>query len=356
MIGAAEDAGRQPDSAVAAAQMEKAAQAGFNTIRLTQMWTTGEQMLNTTDQAALGAALKAARAQDIRVILSIYPTGSSVTPTSAETRAQFAAFVADIARRFPGLNDFIVGNEPNINRFWMPQFGANGEDVAAGAYEQLLADTYDALKRVRAHATVYGGALAPRGSDKPNTGRDTHSPTTFIADLGAAYKSSGRTQPIMDAFTIHPYPETASTGAALAHPHSASIGLADHAKLVRLLGAAFDGTGQEGSSLPVLYDEFGVETAIPAAKVSAYTGTEPATTHPVDEQSQARIYAQALDAVACQRNVLGLLLFHVTDEAALTGWQSGEFYADGSPKSSLEPVRTAVRRAEVTKPAGCHAG
>jgi hypothetical protein len=345
MIGAAEDAGRQPDSAVAEAQMEKAAQTGFNTIRLTQMWTTGERMLNATDQAALENALKAARARDIRVILSIYPTGSSVTPTSAETRAQFAAFVSDIAQRFPDLDDFIVGNEPNINRFWMPQFGATGDDVAAAAYEQLLAATYDAVKQVRAHATVYGGALAPRGSDKPDTGRDTHSPTTFIADLGTAYKSSGRTRPIMDAFTIHPYPETSSTGATLAHPHSTSIGLADHAKLVRLLGAAFDGTGQEGSHLPVLYDEFGVETAVPAGKAGAYTGTEPQTTHPVDERAQARIYAQALDEAACQRNVLGLLLFHVTDEAALTGWQSGEFYADGSPKTSLEPVRVAVGRA-----------
>jgi hypothetical protein len=356
MIGAAEDAGRQPDYAVAQAQMEKASQAGFNTIRLTQMWTTGEQTLNATDRVALGNALKAAKARDIRVILSIYPTGSSVTPTSTETRAQFAAFVADIAQRFPDLNDFIVGNEPNINRFWLPQFGANGEDVAAQAYEQLLAATYDAVKRVRAHATVYGGALAPRGSDKPSTGRDTHSPTTFIADLGAAYKASGRTQPIMDAFTIHPYPETSSTGAALAHPHTTSIGLADHAKLVRLLGAAFDGTGQEGSSLPVLYDEFGVETAIPAAKAGGYTGTEPATTHPVDERTQARIYAQALATAACQRNVLGLLLFHVQDEAALTGWQSGEFYADGTPKSSLAPVRVAVRRAQATRPTGCHAG
>jgi hypothetical protein len=345
MIGAAEDASRQPDYAVAQAQTEKAAQIGFNTIRLSQMWTTGEQTLNAPDHTALGNALKAAKARDIRVILSIYPTGSSVTPTSAETRAQFAAFVTDIARRFPELNDFTVGNEPNINRFWLPQFGANGEDVAAQAYEQLLAATYDAVKKVRAHAIVYGGALAPRGSDQPNTGRDTHSPTTFIADLGASYKSSGRTQPIMDAFTIHPYPETASTGAALAHPHSTAIGLADHAKLVRLLGAAFDGTGQKGSSLPVLYDEFGVETAIPAAKAGAYTGTEPATTHPVDEQTQARIYAQALGIAACQRNVLGLLLFHVTDEAALTGWQSGEFYADGSRKSSLEPVRAAVERA-----------
>ena len=225
MIGAAEDAARQPDAAVASARMDEASRVGFNTIRLTQMWTTGERALNTTDQAALDNAIKAAKAHDIRLVLSIYPVGSSVTPLTPQARADFAAFAADIARRYPDLRDFIVGNEPNINRFWLPQFGAEGEDVAATAYEQLLATTYDALKHVAPHATVYGGALAPRGSDKPNTGRDTHSPTAFIADLGAAYKASGRSLPIMDAFAFHPYPETAGTGALLAHPHTPRSGL-----------------------------------------------------------------------------------------------------------------------------------
>ena len=355
MFGAAEDAGRQQDAAVAESQMAKASRAGFNTIRLTQMWTTGERTLSAGDATAFGNALTAAKANDIRIVLSIYPVGSSVTPTDAVARADFTAFAADIARRFPALRDVIVGNEPNINRFWLPQFGPNGEDVAAAAYELLLAATYDALKRVDRGLIVYGGALAPRGSDRPSTGRDTHSPTAFIADLGAAYKATGRSEPIMDALAIHPYPETSTTGAGLAHPRTTSIGLADHAKLVGLLAAAFDGTGQKGSTLPVLYDEFGVETAIPAAKAGSYSGVEPATTHPADEATQARIYADALAAAACQKNVLGLLLFHVQDEPLLAGWQSGVFYADGSPKSSLAPVRAAVERAQETERGTCAA-
>jgi hypothetical protein len=356
MVGAAEDAGRQADYFLAKAQMDEARRVDFNTIRLDQTWTTGERVLDQSDAATLGNAIKAARADGIRVVLSIYPIGSSVTPTTAEARSDFAAFGAAIAQRYPYVHDFIVGNEPNVNRFWLPQFGPGGEDVAAPAYEQLLAATFDALKRVRRHATVYGGALAPRGDDRPNTGRDTHSPTTFIADLGTAYRSSGRTLPIMNAFTIHPYPETSATGASLAHPHTTGIGLADHAKLVRLLGSAFDGTAQDGSTLPILYDEFGVETAIPAAKAALYTGTEPATTHPVDELTQARIYASALQFASCQENVLGFLLFHVQDEPDLAGWQSGEFYADGSPKGSLSAVQAAARAAQKDHPAVCARG
>jgi hypothetical protein len=307
----------------------------------------GQTELGPNDQILLANAVAAAEYAGIRVVLSLYPYGSSVTPLTDEDRANFAAFCVDVANRFPLVHDFIIGNEPNLNRFWLPQFGPSGEDVAAPAYEQLLAVTYDALKQVRPHSTIYGGALAPRGVDKPGTGRDTHSPTAFISDLGAAYKASGREVPIMDAFAFHPYPETSSTGPSFAHPNGTSIGLADYPKLVALLGAAFDGTAQHGSALPILYDEFGIETTIPAAKALLYTGSEPATTKPVDEATQAQMYTQAMQMAFCQKTVMGLFLFHVQDEAALSAWQSGEYYVDGTPKSSLPIVAAsaaAVRR------------
>jgi hypothetical protein len=240
------------------------------------------------------------------------------------------------------VHDFIVGNEPNLNRFWLPQFNPDGTDAAAPAYEQFLATAYDALKAVRPRSTIYGGALAPRGVDKPNTGRDTHSPTAFITDLGAAYRASGRELPIMDAFAFHPYPETSTTGPNVPHPNGTSIGLADYSRLVGLLGAAFDGTSQRGSTLPLLYDEFGIETQIPPAKAPLYIGTEPATTRPVSEALQAQYYLQAMQMTFCQPTVLGLMLFHVQDEPDLSAWQSGEYYVDGTPKTSLLPVRRAA--------------
>ena len=39
----------------------------------------------------------------------------------------------------------MIGNEPNLNLFWRPQFGPRGVDSAARTYELLLARTYDAL-------------------------------------------------------------------------------------------------------------------------------------------------------------------------------------------------------------------
>jgi hypothetical protein len=342
IVGAAEDVAKTPDYNFAKASMDEAKLAGLDTIRITQTWTRRQTKVGPQEQIVLGNAISAAQFTGIRVVLSLYPFGSSVTPLTDEDRADFASFVTDIATRYPFVHDFIIGNEPNLNRFWLPQFNADGSDAAAPAYEQLLASAYDALKLVRPHSTVYGGALAPRGVDKPNTGRDTHSPTAFIADLGAAYRASGRLVPIMDAFAFHPYPESSSTGPEFPHPLGTAIGLADYQKLVGLLGTAFDGTAQHGSTLPILYDEFGIETQLPSSKAPLYVGREPATTKPVDEPTQALMYARAMQMTFCQPNVLGLLLFHVQDEPDLSTWQSGLYYVDGTAKTSLAAVRAAA--------------
>jgi hypothetical protein len=146
----------------------------------------------------------------------------------------------------------------------------------------------------------------------------------------------------MDAFAFHPYGDNSSQPPSFQHPSSTSIGLGDYDKLVALLGGAFDGTGQLGSTLPIVYDEYGVETQVPAGKAAFYSGREPATTKPVDPTTQGQYYAQAIALTFCQPTVRGLFLFHSVDETDLDRWQSGLFYADGTPKASLGPTRTAV--------------
>lgn len=271
-------------------------------------------------------------------VLAVYQLSSS-TPLSAGDRQAFAAYAAALARALPDVHDVIVGNEPNLNLFWLPQFDSSGGDAAAPAYERLLAQAYDALKAVSPNLDVIGGGLAPHGGDDPTSSRPTHSPTAFIADLGAAYRASGRTKPIMDAFSMHVYGESPRVPPTLAHPRTTSIGIADYGKLVRLLGRAFDGTAQAGSKLPIVYGEYGVETTVPAAKAGSYTGHE--VVHTVDTATQARYYAKAIALAACQPNVRMLFLFHVIDESRLEGLQSGLYWADGTPKPSARAVRQA---------------
>ena len=275
-------------------------------------------------------------ARDTRIFLAVYQPGSRTTPLTPEDRTDFAAYVTAVMRSAPEIRDLIVGNEPNLNRFWMPQFDASGGDVAAPAYLALLIEVYDAVKRADPDMTVWGGALAPRGIDRPGTGRDTHSPSTFIRDLGTALRASGRTEPPLDGFAFHPYPVSSSIPPDRpTDPRSTSILMADYEEKLRpLLDEAF------GPGLPVLYSELGVETRIPPAKASLYKGAE--VGDPVDEAIQADYYRRAIELATCQADVAGLLLFHSHDEPALPGFQSGVYYVDGSKKSSFEPVRDAA--------------
>ena len=289
-IGATEDIVKQPTLVAAKAQMDKLKLAGLRGVRMTQEWAPGQTEPGGADFDALKNAVAAAQLDGVQVILSVTNHGSRTTPLSDQDQSDFTTYAANVARALPYVREYVVGNEPNLNRYWLPQFGLDGSDVAAPAYESLLAKTYDALKAVSPKITVLGGAVSPRGIDRPNTGRDTHSPTAFITDMGAAYKASGRTTPIMDEFAFHPYGDNSSQPPDFQHPSSTSIGLGDYGKLVALLGAAFDGTAQPGSTLPIVYDEYGVETD-------------------------------------------------------LDRWQSGLYYADGTPKTSLAPTRAAVQEA-----------
>jgi hypothetical protein len=81
---------------------------------------------------------------------------------------------------------------------------------------------------------------------------------------------------------------------------------------------------------------------VPEEKAPLYAGAELRTTRPVDETAQAAAYTQALKLAYCQSNVAGVLLFHARDEPGLAGWQSGLYYADGTPKESLGLVRETM--------------
>jgi hypothetical protein len=343
-VGAVEDDVRVSSTVEAETRMALFRAAGFRSVRVTSLWLPGQTRPTDSELGVLENVAEAASRNGVRVYVTVMHPGSRTTPLTDEARGEFAANAAAIAREVPSVRHVIVGNEPNLNRFWLPQFAADGSSVSAAAYLQLLERTYDALKAVSPSVRVYGGAVSPRGSDRPGGTRPTHSPTKFIQDLGIAYRASGRDRPVMDGFAIHPYGDNSSQPPATAHPNTTSIGMGDYDKLVALLAQAFDGTAQPGSSLPILYGEFGIESQIPDAKTGLYTGDEPAVTQPVSEATQAAYYRQALALAFCQPTVEGMLIFLSRDERARAGWQSGVHYVDGTAKGSLARVTEALDR------------
>ncbi len=328
-----------------------------DTARVTVTWERNQTAIDPGLLSDLRNGIAAARAAGSDVYLDAYPADSSQTPRTAVEQTRFANWLAGVVKRLPGLRHLIVGNEPNLNLFWSPQFGPAGQDLAAVGYERMLAHTYDAVKRAAPRIEVVGGTLAHSGTNKRGTGRDTHSPARFILDLGTAYRASHRTKPIMDAFSYHPYMERSDLPPTFRHnPLANTVTIADYGKLISLLQRAFGGTKQKGQTLPLVYDEFGVEAKIPPARASLYTGTEPATTHPVGEAVQARYYADGFRLAACQPTVRTLMVFRLIDQPALGDWQSGVYYADRqTPKSSRAAVAAAASRYRIRPVPGCAA-
>jgi hypothetical protein len=321
--------------------------------RITLNWRRSQKALDPGQLADLQYGVQQAEASGIDIYLTLYPDGPNDTPRTVAARTAFARWAAWIVARLPEVDHIIIGNEPNLNRFWLPQFGRGGRDVAAPAYVRLLARTYDAIKAVAPSVEVVGGALAHAGVNRAGTLRDTQAPQRFLLDMGKAYRESRRKRPIMDVFAFHPYLEHANLPPTYEHYSPRIMTIADYGRLVSVLRRAFDGTAQAGSKIPIVYAEFGVESRIPAALSTMYTGTEPATTRPVRESVQAKYYAKAMQMAACQPTVRTFFVFRLIDEPIRGGWQSGVYYANGSPKASLPGVEAAARRLQEQAATGC---
>ncbi len=349
-LGAYDESVRSPILMQAKAAATLTRLAGFTSVRVNAPWRPGDVVPSAAEVASLRNAETAAGLAGLRVVLALAPEGAASAPLAPELQAQFAGYAATLVSLFPGFDDLIVGNEPNSASSWLPQLNPDGTDAAAPAYLQLLARTYDAVKLVDPSVRVWGGALAPRGAAPP-AGAEGIAPAAFVRDLGTAYRASGRQAPVMDGLAFHPDPGPAA-GPGVARPRSTTIGVADYDRLVAALARAFDGTLQLGTDLPILYDSFAVETSPPAGRRARYTGAEPSAGL-LGETRQGADYGTVLQLAFCQPSVAGVAFARVSDDAELEGSQAGLFFADRTPKSSLFPVRDALRRARGGSIARC---
>ena len=195
VAGAVEDDLRASTLVDAETRMALMRVSGFRAVRVTSYWQPGDKQPTEGELQVLQNVAAAADRNGIRLYVTVMHPGSRTTPLTSDARSDFASYAATIVREAPAVQNLIIANEPNLNRFWLPQFALDGSSEAPAAYLALLTQAYDAVKAVSPEVTVYGGAVSPRGTDRPNGIRPTHSPTTFIQALGAAYRASGRTLP-----------------------------------------------------------------------------------------------------------------------------------------------------------------
>ena len=179
-------------------------------LRITAQCARGQTAPSADERTRLRMPARRRTARGSRSTVRL-PVRQLADAAHGADRRAFALFAAAVARAMPRLRNVIVGNEPNLNRFWMPQFGPDGEQRRRA---RLRAPARRDLRRAEGGSPLdrrHRRHALPARRRPARTGRDTHSPTAFIPDMGNAYRTSGRTRPLMDVFAFHPYPENSST-------------------------------------------------------------------------------------------------------------------------------------------------
>ena len=338
-----------------------AADLGLEAAAVSIRWERGSTTLPDHEVRGLDNAVRSG----LRVVVAGWGVWWSA-PTNAAENDAYCAYLADVLRRYPQINDIVVWNEPNLSFFWRPQFDAEGNSAAPAAYAELLARCYDVLHAVRPGVNVIGPATSPWGYDDPKaiSGTISHSPTEFVRQMAVAYRASGRARPLFDTFAHHPYGERASERPWRKHASVNRVAIGDLYRLLEVLQEWFRGTAQpvpgipaNGKTAAVWYLETGFETSLDPGKEYAYTNSqpypvipdftgEPAWTVLPDGTSPAPDQATQLrDAVRlsyCQPHVDAFFNFLLRDEPSLTAWQSGVLWADRTRKDSYGAFRDVI--------------
>lgn len=275
-------------------------------------------------------------ARHIRVVLAVFGFARDA-PLTAPARSRFCDFARQALASVPDVRDVVVWNEANGPDYWPRTAGAT-------AYERLLARCWDALHAERPDVNVLDSTASH------------HDPARFLRELGAAYRSSNRTRPLVDTFGHNPYPND-SRESPEAHHTDGTLAEGDYGRLIETLRTAFAGTAQplpgEGHTT-VWYLEDGFQSVVPAAKHRFYTGSENET-EPLSARGQAERLSQAVRLAACQPAVGAFFNFELMDESRLAGWQSGVLWRDGSRKAAFVAFRQAIgdiRSGSASCPAG----
>jgi hypothetical protein len=306
------------------------------------------------NQPGLDYWLPQATIHAVRVLFSVAPAHPVDITSSPARIPQFAAFLQQLARTYPFVKDYVIGNEPNQPRFWRPQFSSTGANLSGSAYEPLLAASYDALKAVDPSINVIGVGLSPRGNDNPFAKDNiSTSPVRFLHDLGVAYRASKRTKPLMNELGFHPYPNQNNDPPLKGYPWP-KAGIPNLDRIKQAVWDAFNGTAQPvfaergkaapANALKLDLDETGWQVAIPAVLQKLYTGTENVVT--IDEGTQAQYYSDIVRFVSCDPDVRSLSFFHLIDEQQLQGWQSGLLRLDDSKRPSYASVKSAIAQTQ----------
>ncbi len=336
-FGANDDTGKYAGDGGAGFYTSMAA-LGLKQTVVTVRWAPSDPVA-LIERSLLDVTVPAATLAGLKVVFATYPYPPRDIESGVARPRAFADWLAALAKDYPTVRQFVVGNEPNQPAFFRPQF-RKGKQVSAARFGAFLAAGYDALKSVDPAIMVVGVGLSPRGNDRPLAKSNiSTSPVRFLAALGRWYRRSGRTEPLMDGFSFHPYPNRATDPLTRGYPWPGA-GFANLARIKQSLWDAFAGTPQPTTvdGLKLYLDEVGWQ--VDTEGLPGYTGFENVAV--TDEETQANVYRELVMQAQCDPDIAEVNVFGYFDDPLRTGFQAALHRADGAPRPAADAVKQAI--------------
>jgi hypothetical protein len=279
---------------------------GADAVRVWAPWS-GERKPVGAHVVELQRAEEAAH--ETGVVLAVFGFARN-TPATAAAQERFCSYAKRALELVPNARAVVVWNEANSRTYW------NGTPAQ---YERLLARCYDVLHRT--------------GLTILDSTASAHAPEAFLRAVGAAYRRSGRTRPLVDAFGHNPSPRTPSEPPTAQH----SVGFVGEGDYERLRHAL-----QTFGEPDVWYLEDGFQSTVPRTLRNRYDGRE--TVVAASAARQAQNVGAAIALAACQPHVRAFFNFELVDETRLGGWQSGLVWRGIKRKPAAAAFAAAPRR------------
>lgn len=278
---------------------------------------------NAYDWGGYGRLVDAAHARGWRVLITFsapVPKWATATHADHVTRPsapEFGAFATAAGRRFGDAVDaWGMFNEPNHPRFLRPQY-VKGKPAAPALYRGLHLAAVRGLQTAgQTEDTMLGGETAPGGDRKRSV-----PPLQFLRGVYCTGCSKLR----IDGWAHHPYANR--RGPFYVPPDRDNVTIGVMARLeVALTRAAH-------RPLAVWVTEFGVQST-----PDHILGV------PLAQQAEHRSISERI--LRTDRRIAATAQYLLTDDDALSGFQSGLITAAGRAKPSLDEFRMplAVRR------------
>jgi hypothetical protein len=272
-------------------------------------------------------AVDTARAAGLQIFLTIHQCGprwasqqpSRTTHCWRSKASLYGQFASAVAQRYGSrVNRYAAGNEPNQKVFLQPQ----SNFAAANLYRDMVNAAYPAIKRADRGATVVIGELAPIGAASRFAGN--LAPLPFIRAMYCRDNRYRRIRtaacrrfraPRGDIWGIHPYQVRERPDQPQRNLNLAKLG--DLRRLFAVLDRA------SGRRFNFYITEYGYETN----PTDARNGVSPALQNRYLQQSAYIAWSTPRIKMHSQ--------YLWRDDGAVSGFQTGLHFSNGSPKPSL---------------------